>query len=117
MPPFASSSRRRCDGGAALNALQHQRWDVVVLDLMMPRMNGWELIEWLKEHADRRPRSVVVMSAAGHDALRDLDSTIVNAIFFKPFDVTQLGGYISGAARRDGPDRRRGRRSNTAAAR
>lgn len=113
---LATALRRRrfdvhlaVDGAEALTLLQREPWDVVLLDLMMPNVNGWELVRWLQDHPERRPRSIVVMSAAGPDVLRELDPTIVNAIFFKPFDLTQLASYISGAARRDGADRRRGR--------
>lgn len=97
------------DGAEALTLLQQETWDVVLLDLMMPHVNGWELVRWVQKHPERRPRSLVVMSAAGPDVLRDLDPTIVNAIFFKPFDLTQLAGYVTGAARLDGRDRRRKR--------
>lgn len=99
------------DGAEALQALEAETWDAVVLDLMMPSVTGWELVQWLHDHPARRPRSIVIMSAAGRDALRDLDPSIVNAIFFKPFDVLQLGHYVSGAVRLDGRDRRRGRRT------
>lgn len=99
------------DGAEALTLLQRETWDVVLLDLMMPNVDGWQLVAWLQDHPERRPRSLVVMSAAGRDVLRDLDPTIVNAIFFKPFDLMQLAGYVSGAARLDGRDRRRRRTS------
>lgn len=114
---LASTLRRRHldvqlvpDGADALELLEREQWDVVVLDMMMPVVTGWEVVAWLQEHPDRRPRSTIVMSAAGRDALRALDPTIVNAIFFKPFDVVQLGAYVSGAAWHSEPDRRRGRR-------
>lgn len=97
------------DGAEAQTLLQRESWDVVLLDLMMPNVTGWELVGWLQDHPERRPRSIVVMSAAGRDVLRDLDPTIVNAIFFKPFDLMHLAAYVSGAARLDGRDRRRGR--------
>lgn len=95
------------DGTEALDALQRQQWDVMVTDLMMPRVNGWDVLRWLAEHPEHRPSSVIVVSAAGRDVLRDLDPTIVNAIIFKPFDVLQLGAYVKNAAERYAGDRRR----------
>lgn len=97
------------DGREAEEALQRDRFDVVVMDLMMPHVTGWDLVRWLADHPDRKPRSVIVVSAADRDALRDLDPTIVNAIFFKPFDVVQLGTYVRSAACVGRPDRRRAR--------
>lgn len=97
------------DGREALDALQREFFDVIVMDLMMPHVTGWDLVRWLGANPDRRPRSVVVVSAADREALRDLDPTVVNAIVFKPFDVLQLGAYIRGAACAGRPDRRRAR--------
>lgn len=97
------------DGAEAQRELQNGHWAVVVLDLMMPNVNGWELIEWLSEHDEVRPASVVVMSAADREALLQLDPTVVNAIVFKPFDVAEVGAYVKSAAERGEADRRRGR--------
>jgi CheY-like chemotaxis protein len=97
------------DGAEALAALQQSPWNAIVLDLMMPEVNGWEVVRWLGLHPEHRPPCVVVVSAAGPDVLRDLDPTIVNAIFFKPFDVVQLGEYLQKAMQHDGEDRRRAR--------
>ena len=97
------------DGQQALDALQRERFDVAVLDLMMPHVDGWGLVRWLSAHPDRRPASVIVVSAADREALRDLDPTVVNAIIFKPFDVLLLGAYVRSAAEH-GRDRRRARR-------
>lgn len=101
------------DGAEALEALQRERWNVVVLDLMMPRVDGWDLVRWLGAHPERRPSSVIVVSAADRGALLDLDPTIVNAIVFKPFDVVQLGAYVRNAAQHGERDRRKARRLRT----
>lgn len=97
------------NGAEAMAALQTKRWDAVLLDLMMPEINGWEIVQWLGEHPESRPKSVIVMSAAGRDVLRNLDPTIVNAIIFKPFDVLQVGAYVKDIVTRAGADRRRAR--------
>ena len=97
------------DGNEALRALESERWDVLVLDLMMPNVDGWQVVRWLAEHPERCPASVIVTSAAERNALRDLDPTVVNAILFKPFDVLQLGAYVKSAAQRGARDRRRAR--------
>lgn len=101
------------DGLAALRALERARWDVLVTDLMMPGFNGWDLLRWLRDHPERRPASVIVVSAADREMLRDLDPAVVNAIFFKPFDVLQLGAYVKNVAQRGGRDRRRARTLQT----
>lgn len=97
------------DGAAALRALERARWDVLITDLMMPRVTGWDVLRWLREHPERQPASVIVVSATDRELLRELDPTVVNAIIFKPFDVLQLGAYVKNATQRTGRDRRRAR--------
>jgi two-component system cell cycle response regulator DivK len=54
------------DGEAALAMIGSQRPDVIVLDLAMPRMTGWEVIQRLKGDAQTRMIPIVVLS--GQDA-------------------------------------------------
>jgi DNA-binding response OmpR family regulator len=97
------------DGSEALAALQRERFEVLVLDLMLPRVSGWAVVQWLAANPRQRPRSVIVVSAADRDLLRRLDPTVVNAILFKPFDIDQLGAYVRNAAYREERDQRRAR--------
>jgi two-component system, OmpR family, response regulator len=97
------------DGAEAQRMLKDGAWDVLLMDLMMPKVDGWNLISWLGAHPRHRPKSVIVMTAAERNILRTLDPSVVNAIFFKPFDVNQLSAYIRGAALHDGKERRRAR--------
>jgi two-component system, OmpR family, alkaline phosphatase synthesis response regulator PhoP len=105
------------DGREAIEALSDTCWDVLVLDMMMPVVTGWDVAEWLAQHEDRRPRSVIVLSGAERESLTSLDSSTVNAIIFKPFDVKNLTQYIVGVARRHRDDRRQARVIEEATAR
>jgi DNA-binding response OmpR family regulator len=62
---------------------------VIVLDLMMPVMNGWELRAALKADARLAPVPVIVMSGAGRieDSVPPLDAA---AILVKPFELARL---------------------------
>jgi CheY-like chemotaxis protein len=82
------------DGVEGIECMGREKYGVVLLDLMMPRVNGWEVIDWLKQHPDRRPRSLIVVSAADRNVFAELDPTIVNAIIVKPFDTWELAGYV-----------------------
>ncbi|MGA7614559.1 MAG: response regulator [Thermoanaerobaculia bacterium] len=83
------------DGLEAIQHLEDERCSVLILDLMMPRVSGWEVIEWLKLHPERAPRTVVVVTAADRVVFSQLDPEVVNAIIVKPFDVYELAGYVS----------------------
>jgi CheY-like chemotaxis protein len=96
------------DGVDAVEALQRQEFTVLLLDLMMPRMSGWEVLEWLREQPSRRPRSVIVVSAAAPADITALDPSLVNAVVLKPFDLHELTAYVQKC--RDIPVERRAKR-------
>ena len=94
------------DGAEAIDCLAANKYRVVLLDLMMPRVNGWEVIDWLKAHPERRPYSLVVVTAADRNVFAQLNPEIVNAIIIKPFDTWELTGYVHRCCDQNGRDRR-----------
>lgn len=82
------------DGAEAIDALARESFRVVLLDLMMPRISGWDVIEWLKANPSNLPRTLVVVTAADRNVFTELDPAIVNAIIVKPFDTYELAGYV-----------------------
>jgi DNA-binding response OmpR family regulator len=113
---LATAFRRRrlqpavaANGAEALQHLQNQEWRVLVLDLMMPAVTGWEIISWLAKNRDRKPKTVIVVSATDRELLQGLDPTVVNAVIFKPFDVLQLSAYVKASCELERADRRRSR--------
>ena len=77
------------DGAAALEVLATERPCVILLDLMMPRMNGWQFRA--AQRADGRLRSipVVVISADGN-AEREARAVEAHACLRKPVDAARL---------------------------
>jgi CheY-like chemotaxis protein len=51
------------DGAAALHALAERRPDAILLDLLMPQMDGFDVIRALQEDAERRAIPVIVLTA------------------------------------------------------
>ena len=95
------------DGAAAIEYMQsHEPLPVLLLDLMMPTLSGWDVIAWLANHNEHRPKSVVVITATDRSILDQLNPYVVNAIIFKPFDVFVLGAYIKATCALNGDDRR-----------
>jgi DNA-binding response OmpR family regulator len=76
------------DGRAAVEKLRHNHYSVIVLDLMMPEVSGFEVIEFLKRERSRIP--VAVVSAVSQQALTNLDLDIVKLVISKPFDVDEF---------------------------
>jgi DNA-binding response OmpR family regulator len=81
------------NGKEALDILE--RWDpcVILLDLMMPVMDGWAFCEEQRRSGDRTP--VVLLSAAG--GLDEQVKTLRAAGFItKPFDIDNVISAIEG---------------------
>jgi DNA-binding response OmpR family regulator len=76
------------DGKTACAKLLAQHYSVLVLDLMVPELNGFEVIDFLKRENIRVP--VAVVSAVSQQALTKLDLDIVKLVISKPFDVDEF---------------------------
>lgn len=76
------------DGRIAIEKLRKAQYSVIVLDLMIPEVSGFELIEFLKTEKVRTP--VAVVSAVSQQALTNLDLDIVKLVISKPFDVDEF---------------------------
>lgn len=85
--------RNAGDGEAALQEIERLRPDLVVADIMMPRLNGLSLAANLRARED--PIPVVLMSAAvtpRHQGITFLP---------KPFDIDDLLQVVHGALHHD----------------
>lgn len=82
------------DGGEAITAMKKAHYEVLILDLMMPRVSGWDVVSWLRSEAERRPRVIVVVTAANRTVMDELDPDVVNTILFKPYDIHELAAYV-----------------------
>ena len=90
---------RAADGVEATVALSANEYDVMLLDLSMPRMSGEDVVRWLHAHPDRATglRVVVVTAWAGErrGTLQELGVTNVLA---KPFRLQHLTDLIADVA-------------------
>ncbi len=86
-------------GDVALARLRYERPDVCVLDLMLPSMDGWKLIETARSEGIGTP--IVVVSARGteHDRVHALEIG-ADDYLVKPFSMKELVARVRAAARR-----------------
>ena len=87
------------NGEAGLARLRFERPDVCVLDLMMPLLDGWKLIETARAEGIGTP--IVVVSARGteHDRINALELG-ADDYLVKPFSMSELVARVRVAARR-----------------
>ena len=79
------------DGVEALEMARSKRPDLIFLDVMMPRMDGWEVLEHLKEEAATANIPVVLLTArtSEEDQIRGWGEGILEYLS-KPFNPQRL---------------------------
>jgi CheY-like chemotaxis protein len=84
------------DGADALHAVQSDRYDVVIVDLMMPYMNGIDFLDSLQivKPPDERPVCFVITGVSPEDAPSETIERrfggMVRRVFRKPVDLCAL---------------------------
>jgi two-component system NtrC family sensor kinase len=94
----SSSSNAR----AALELCCEESFDVILCDVMMPGLNGWEFHHMLSElRPGMEQRVVFITGGALLDDVRELLARVPNRTFEKPFDLNELRAFVSEAVDRN----------------
>jgi DNA-binding response OmpR family regulator len=84
-----------CDGTEAIALLRRRDYDAVVLDLLLPGRNGFDVLRFLKAERPHMLARVVVISAAMESTLSAFDDRArVAAVLRKPFDIIELSAAV-----------------------
>ena len=75
------------DGLEAVQRLRERRYDVVIVDLMMPHLDGFTVIRHLEEN-DPYARAIVTSAVHGAELANIARSKVVRAVLSKPFDIS-----------------------------
>jgi CheY-like chemotaxis protein len=76
------------DGQHALEILEGRTFDIVVVDLMMPRVSGYDLVQRISSLSPRP--TVVVATAMTNGDVAKLDDSLVRRVIRKPFDIESV---------------------------
>ena len=86
------------DGLAALECVRANDYAVILLDLMMPRLNGYEFLESLDSVRGGIEPVIIVMTAFDTASLRRFPGSRVHAVLHKPFDVERVVDLVRDCA-------------------
>lgn len=78
------------DGRGAFDQIKHHNYSVILLDLMMPDVNGFELLERLERDSPALLSRVIVITGASQRMITKLDTSKVWGLIRKPFDIDNL---------------------------
>lgn len=95
---FAVSEART--GREALDVLEQQRIDMVVLDVMMPDMDGWQVLRTIRE-SSRIPVLMLTARSDTKDKVQGLDGG-ADDYLTKPFEPEELAARLRSLLRRSG---------------
>jgi len=84
------------DGEQALEFILNERPDLVVLDVMMPTLSGWELCKYIRTKAELADTRVVMLTAIGK-TVNEMTSPLYGADAYldKPFDIQEIVQVVS----------------------
>lgn len=97
----AHLSERTCevfeatDGAVALETVLVEQPDLVILDVMMPELSGWEICKYIRGHDHLEATRVLMLTAIGH-TVNEMSSPLFGADAYldKPFELERLDETI-----------------------
>lgn len=92
---FAVELLEARDGEEALETILVERPDLVILDVMMPALNGWEICKYIRQKEGLAGVRVLMLTAIG-ERVNELTSPLYGADAFldKPFDLDELEAKV-----------------------
>ena len=78
------------DGDDCLNKLERGIPDLVILDIMMPGMNGWDVAARIKENSKWSEIPIVFLTAKGDEMSIGMGGLASEEYVVKPFDIIKL---------------------------
>jgi two-component system phosphate regulon response regulator PhoB len=95
---FLTASRYRVlvasDGLAALTTIDHERPQVVVLDLGLPRVSGWDVYRDLRSRPETENLAIIIVTG---NELRDIHPRDLSAFMQKPVAPEELASAVDKA--------------------
>ena len=82
------------DGEDAIQKLQEHEYSVILIDLMMPHVDGFGVIDYLRAHPQRMKPVVLVITAYADQKFKRVDPDVVAGVIRKPFEVAELGSLV-----------------------
>ncbi len=91
------------DGAEAQRVIRRERPDLVVLDLMLPERDGWEITRWLRADAQLTPTPVLMLTARVEDTDKILGLELgADDYLAKPFNPREVVARVRAILRRAG---------------
>lgn len=95
---LAKRERIECDAAAngpeAIAALEQREYALLFLDIMMPRIDGWGVLDYLRTRSQWRIPSLFIVTAFLDQTVSAADREIVSGILYKPVDADDIAALM-----------------------
>jgi CheY-like chemotaxis protein len=81
-------------GKECLNRLKHHKPDVILIDIMMPDIDGWDVVAKIKTNKDLAKIPVIYLTGKTDDLSKGMGSLTAEDYIEKPFDPADLRARI-----------------------
>ena len=81
------------NGYEAVKQLKEHDYTLVFLDLLMPRIDGWGVIDWLRRSKTKAPR-IFVITGVKDQTLSVADRELVSGLIYKPLDPNEVDRVV-----------------------
>jgi CheY-like chemotaxis protein len=82
-------------GRDAIEAFKSRRYDLALMDLNMPRLSGWEVLDFLRSRYQVRPKRLFIVTGFADQQISAADRDLVTAVLYKPVAFEELRELVA----------------------
>jgi len=86
------------NGADAVKMLKNNQYSLIFVDLMMPRVDGWGVIDYVRSHRGSVIPRVFVVTGVQNQKLSTADQDVVTGLLTKPLDIGKVESLVQRGA-------------------
>ena len=83
------------NGAEAVKLLKSNEYALLFIDLLMPRIDGWGVLDYLRTHKPKQMPRTYIITGVLNQKLSTADHDLVTALIYKPLDVDQVEKLVT----------------------
>ena len=86
------------NGADAVRCLKQNAYTMVFIDLLMPRVDGWGVLDYIRNHRGAVPPQIFIVTGVQNQKLSAADQDLVTGVVYKPIDIGQVEKLVEKGA-------------------
>ncbi|MGZ8791997.1 MAG: protein kinase domain-containing protein [Thermoanaerobaculia bacterium] len=83
------------NGADAVKFLKNNEYSFVFVDLLMPRLDGWGVLDYLRNHRSQHMPRTFIVTGVLNQKLSTADQDVVTGLLYKPLDIAQVEKLVA----------------------